>query len=253
MSDVIDWLGVQSFCFRGFEDNAKVAELVREIGLRRIELCRAHVGFDDPAQHEPAIEAYRRAGVEIDAVGVEKIDVEPEKLENLFAFAHKAGARVISCDYRPGMTDEQQERATELARKHGIRLAIHVHGGHHWLGNSQILAHVFEKARARGDETLGLCLDTAWALHARQDPVKMAADFADRLFDVHIKDFVFDRAGKGEDVIVGEGNLDLPGLLAQLREGGFDGPCVLEYEADVNDPVPALERCVKAVRAAMPD
>ena len=32
-------LGVQSYCFRNFKDNKKVAEMVKELGLDKIELC----------------------------------------------------------------------------------------------------------------------------------------------------------------------------------------------------------------------
>jgi sugar phosphate isomerase/epimerase len=37
-------------------------------------------------------------------------------------------------------------------------------------------------------------------------------------------------------------------LLAALGETGFDGMAVLEYEADPENPVPALRRCVESVR-----
>jgi hypothetical protein len=35
-----------------------------------------------------------------------------------------------------------------------------------------------------------------------------------------------------------------------MKAGGFDGCVVLEYEGDVENPVPALRKCVQAVRAA---
>jgi sugar phosphate isomerase/epimerase len=52
-------------------------------------------------------------------------------------------------------------------------------------------------------------------------------------------------------VIIGEGNLNLKKFLATLADIGFDGTFVLEYEGDVDDPVPALKQCVDAVRAAL--
>jgi sugar phosphate isomerase/epimerase len=80
-----------------------------------------------------------------------------------------------------------------------------------------------------------------------QDPVAMAEKFASRLYGVHVKDFVFDRAGRPEDVVVGTGNLDLAKLKSVLDKNSFDGYTVLEYEGDVNDPVPALKECVEAL------
>jgi len=66
-----------------------------------------------------------------------------------------------------------------------------------------------------------------------------------------VKDFVFDRAGKVEDVTVGEGNLDLPAMLELLGEIGFDGYFTLEYEGDVDNPVPAVAKCVQVIREVL--
>jgi sugar phosphate isomerase/epimerase len=52
-------------------------------------------------------------------------------------------------------------------------------------------------------------------------------------------------------VVVGTGNLDLPGLFKALGKGGFKGQLILEYEGDAKNPVPALKECVAAVRKAM--
>ena len=49
---------------------------------------------------------------------------------------------------------------------------------------------------------------------------------------MHYKDFLFDRRGQWSDQVVGTGNLDLPKVVAALEETGFDGPAVIEYEAD---------------------
>ena len=81
------------------------------------------------------------------------------------------------------------------------------------------------------------------------NPVKWAKDYAGHIYGVHYKDFVFGRDGMWEDVVVGEGNLDLKAFVGALEEGGFDGMAVIEYEADVENPVPALTKCVETMRA----
>ncbi len=250
MGQISDELGIQSFCFRGFKDNAKVAELLTATGSKRIELCGAHIQFDDRSQHEPVYRAYDNAGVQVCSIGVENIDIEEPALRARFDFCKLVGAKTVSVNFNPGTSDDRLKLANDLAAEYDLYMGIHNHGGYHWLGNSQMLRYIFDKAEKNGLDRLGLCLDTAWALDAKQDPVKMATDFGKRLFGVHIKDFVFDRARNQEDVVVGTGNLDLPGLLKTMKDVDFDGACVLEYEADVNDPVPALTDCVKAVAAA---
>jgi sugar phosphate isomerase/epimerase len=96
---------------------------------------------------------------------------------------------------------------------------------------------------------VGLCLDTAWMLDSGEEPVAVAAQFKERLYGLHVKDFVFED-GKPEDVVVGQGGLNLDALAAFLVEMGFDGYLTLEYEGDVDNPVPALRQCCDAIREA---
>ena len=81
------------------------------------------------------------------------------------------------------------------------------------------------------------------------NPVKWTRDFAGQIYSVHYKDFVFDKDGMWHDTVVGQGTLDLKAFVDGLEAGGFDGMAVIEYEADPEDPVPALKRCVEAMRA----
>lgn len=239
-------LGVQSFCFRGFEKNEVVAEKVKECGMTKIEICQKHVNFKDESQFEPALAAYRKAGVGIVSIGVQGFGNDEANERKFFKFAKAAGARFMSANFNVNKVPEAYRTAEKLAEEFDFHLGIHNHGGKHWLGSVEMLKNVFANTNKR----IGLCLDTAWALDAREDPIKMAEMFADRLYGVHVKDFVFDRARKPEDVVVGTGNLDLKALLATLKKNGFNGYFVLEYEGDVNNPLPAIKKCVEAVRSA---
>jgi len=53
-----------------------------------------------------------------------------------------------------------------------------------------------------------------------------------------------------QDVVVGTGNLDVKAFIDALDADHFDGAAVIEYEADPENPVPALTECVNAIRAA---
>ena len=238
--------GVQSYCFRHFKDNTDVARKVKEIGLDRIEVCAVHADFTDASAHEQVIQTYRDAGVQIVSIGVQTFVNDPDKERTYFEFARKAGCRFISANFQPGTHREAIDTAAGLAREYGMRVAIHNHGGYHWLGNSQMLNHIFSFA----PKEIGLCMDTAWALDARQNPLEWADQYRDRLFGLHYKDFTFDEAGKGHDAVVGTGNLNLPALLDKLDANGFDGYAVIEYEADPENPVPALKNCVDKMRGA---
>ena len=240
--------GVQSYCFRNTNDNAQTAELVKSCGLDTIEVCRVHVDFEDQTAHAPAIEAYRNAGVQLVSIGVNPIGADEAKARCLFEFARKAGLRLMSIDFPIEAVPECFALADRLAEEYDIRLGVHNHGGRHWLGSAQALQWVFRHTSSR----IGVSLDTAWALDSREDPVEMVDRFADRVYIVHLKDFLFDEARNPRDVIVGTGNLDLPALDKALADTGFTGPAILEYEGDVEDPVPSLRECAEAVRTSMP-
>jgi len=240
-------LGLQSFCLRGIKDNDKVAAAVKECGLRRIEVCAVHTGFDDPAAFGRLAEQYRAAGVPIVSIGVNRIGTDRAAAERLFECAKAAGLDRMSVDFPLEGIDDALAIADELSERYGVLLGIHNHGGRHWLGSTTALKWVFGKTSKR----VGLNIDTAWALDSHEDPLKMVAEFGDRLHLVHIKDFVFAANRQPEDVVVGTGNLKLIDLDRALVDVGFSGEAILEYEGDVDNPVPALRECVKAVGAQM--
>lgn len=246
MFDVNNRLAIQSWCLRHFKDNREVIERVRELGLRRLELCAAHCDFNNPSSFDDVLGLYRAAGVEIVSIGVEGFGPDEASARKRFDFVRKAGGRVIAAGFHPSTFLAALPVAYRLCDEYGVNLAIHNHGGHHWLGNGEILDWVFSFTRP----CIGLCMDTAWALAARQDPLKWAANYAARIYSVHLKDFIFERNGRHKEVVTGTGNLDLPKFLAALKAGGFSGEYVLEYEAEPENPMPALRKCVEAVRQA---
>jgi sugar phosphate isomerase/epimerase len=236
-------LSVQSYCFRHFKDNRVVAGMVKECGLGGIELCGVHANFGQEETFDEVIGIYRAAGIRIVSMGVQGFANKPEAEEKYFRFAQKAGLKVMSANFPP-MDLDAFRTAEKLAERYGINLAIHNHGGKHWLGSAQILQALFARLSPR----IGLMLDTAWALDAGENPVRMAEIFAGRLYGLHLKDFTFDRARKPQDTIIGTGNLDLPALHKIAENKGFTGEMILEYEGDVENPIPALRSCVEQYR-----
>ena len=244
MKNIGEELGVQSYCFRGFKENDEVVRCVKESGLSRIEICGVHADFSDESTFQSVIDTYRNAGIEIVSIGVQAMTADEAKEEKFFDFVKAAGAKHMAVDFKLPNVPDAYRMAEKLAEKYDIRLSIHNHGGRHWLGSSAMLDHVFKNT----SERIGLCLDTAWALDSHEDPIAMMEKFADRLYGLHLKDFVFGRDGKPEDVVVGTGNLDLAKALQLAGENDKVGYAVLEYEGDVDNPVPAMKKCVDAVR-----
>ena len=241
--------GVQSFCFRNFKDNADVAAKVKEIGLDKIEVCAVHADFNDPAKHDEAIAPYRDAGVEIVSIGVQTFTGNEAVERNWFEFAKKAGAKYLSAHFKVDSFQTAVPATAKLAEEYDVKIGIHCHGGYMFGGSPDVIGHLLEL----GGERIGVNIDTAWCMQIgpRQgQPIEWVKKFGDRVYGVHYKDFVFDQNGQWNDVVVGTGNLDLPGFIAALEEAGFDGYPVIEYEADPENPVPKLKECVESMRSA---
>ena len=236
-------LGIQSWCFRGYKDHPAVITALKACSVNYVEMCGCHL---DPLlgdDYGPVLDLYKQNDIALNAFGVHRFDGDRAKARKIFELGRRAGFNAISADLAPGGL----ETAEALCEEFGMRIAIHNHGRRHHLGSVPALEELFRRSSPR----VGLCLDTAWMLDSGWNPVEVAKQFRERLYGLHVKDFVFTRAGKPEDVVVGTGNLDLDGLLRLLVETNFDGYVTLEYEGNVDNPIPPTAKCVHAVWKAL--
>lgn len=239
-------LGMQSYCLRDFRTTEAVIAGFQESGVTAMELCGVHAPLDDIAASGRVCAQFSAAGISVVSLGVQTLRGDVEQERPYFAIAANAGARYMSVSFPAGIAAEQLRRIEGLAEEYDVQLGIHNHGGYHWLGSSEILRYLFSVT----NERIGLTLDTAWALDAGEDPLSMVKEFAPRLYGLHLKDFIFDRARHPQDVVVGEGNINLPALAAALQEANFTGFAAIEYEGDPENPVPALQCCVRNIQDA---
>jgi len=244
---IVSRLGIQSWCFRGLKGGHEgLIRALRECDVRNLEICGIHLNpvEADRAGLSQALAPYTAAGITISAFGTHGFHDNADEARRVFEFAALSGFPAITADAWPG--SKWMDVVEALCAEYGKRVAIHNHGRKHWLGSVMQLDDVFRRTSAN----VGLCLDTGWMLDSGENPLEVARKFRDRLYGVHIKDFVFDRSGKPEDVVTGTGNLDLDALTSFLVEIDFGGYLTIEFEGDEHDPVPSLKRCVAAVRAA---
>jgi sugar phosphate isomerase/epimerase len=244
---LIDRIGVQSYCFRSIKDLPALGKAVKACGLERLELCGVHADFQKPETFAAAIATLRQGGVTVVSTGVNGIGPDAARARPMFEFLKACGAKHMSVSFGIQDVPAAFRVAEQLAEEFGVQLGIHNHGGYNWLGSVEALSWVFKQTSPR----IGLCLDTAWAMQTGTDVMRYVEQFAPRLHAVHVKDFVFDRAGRWTDVVAGVGNLDLAKLRDALRKLGFQGEVIIEYEGDVNNPVPSVAACVQAVKQQM--
>ncbi len=240
-------IAIQSWCYRSFKTLDAFLPQLTASGATATELCGVHADFSKPETAAGVAAACRAAGVSIVAIGVEYLTGTDAEHRPRFEWCRAAGVKHMSVSFKPEALDDAAAglKAIErLAEQFDLQLGIHNHGGYDWLGNPPMLNYVLGKVGPR----VGLHLDTAWAIDAKQNPVEMAEQFADRLVGVHVKDFTYSPAREPSDVIIGTGSLDLPKFTGLLQSMSFAGPLVIEYEGDENAPVPALSECVRRLR-----
>ena len=243
-------IAIQSWCYRAFKPLDAFLPQLTAAGVTATELCGVHADFAKPEAAAAVAGQCREAGVSIVAIGVEYLSGDAAKDRVRFEWCRAAAVKHMSISFKPEALDDAAaglKAIDRLADEFDLQLGIHNHGGYDWLGNPTTIKYVLGKCSNR----IGLHLDTAWAIDAKQNPVAMAEQFIDRLVGVHVKDFTYNPAREPSDVIIGTGSLDLPKFAGVLRSAAFAGPLVIEYEGDENDPVPALTECVNRLRAAV--
>ena len=149
------------------------------------------------------------------------------------------------------------DRLTELAASRGIKATLHPHVG-------TMVEKKAEVLRVLEGSKIPLCLDTGHLLIGGTDPVELVATYAERVNHVHAKDVRVDfarRVQSGELTYteavragiytpLGEGDVDLAGIVGALNKASFDGWYVLEQDTILAEE-PTGEGPVKDVRSSI--
>jgi inosose dehydratase len=148
-------------------------------------------------------------------------------------------ARRLDTDAGTALRALTQEIAV-VAEGHGLTPVIHPHAG----------SHVeFEDELEPLLDTLGLCLDTGHWLYAGQDPVRAYERWVERIPYLHLKDLDRGRCDgdfwasvrAGAFRPLGQGDLDVAGLMAALERSAFSGWGIVEQDRrEGGDPVADL-------------
>ncbi len=160
-------------------------------------------------------------------------ELDDERLAAVIDFAVAVGSElVVFCHNtsREGMTSEQRvEIARQLAphaaraRAAGVGFSLHHHYGHPVM----LPEDVREFWGAIDPGLIGLTVDTAHlAKSGVTDIPAFLAEFAPIVDNIHLKDYVVD-----EWRLVGQGTLDLDGILRQLDANGFEGWLCIDEES----------------------
>lgn len=228
-------LGLASYTLRTL-DLDQVIKVCNRLHLSAISLKSMHLPLDSSeAEIKATAEKIRSAGIDLYGAGVIYMKSEAE-VNNAFGYAKMAGMSTIIGVPNPELLPIVDRRVKET----GIKLAIHNHGPGDEVYPSP--DNVMEKVKDL-DKRIGLCIDIGHTFRIGQDPVKKAKQYADRLYDIHLKD-VDKLGGEGKPMEFGRGIMDLPAFMQCLLDIKYNGIVGLEYEKDGDDPIPGLAESV---------
>lgn len=121
---------------------------------------------------------------------------------------------------------------TEIGKRatnYGVQVALHNHMGSIAQAPDQ-LARIMEAADPR---YVKLLLDVAHYKQGGGDPAAAVKQYADRLLFLHFKDVKpADTRSGYEFVELGQGTVDLPGVVAALRAINFQGWAIVEFDRE---------------------
>lgn len=165
------------------------------------------------------------------------LDEELWRVRRAAATAARAGAQFLVVGggaQRAGDTTDDDyarlasslDQVVEIAAAEGLTGVFHPH-------LSTIVESPAQVARVLSDSSIELCADTAHLAAGGGDPAQMIRDHAARLRYVHLKDLTREPFGFAP---LGQGDLDMPGVLQALEDVGYEGWVTVELDSYAGKP-----------------
>ena len=236
-------IGVAGYTFRKFSID-QTLESLQKLGIKYLSIKDFWLPLDASVEEmEDFRDKCASYGVDPYILGPIYMST-PEQVEEAFAYARRFGAEMFI-----GVPSyDVLDLVVRKVRETGIKMAIHTHGPD--------LPDLFPDIRVVvdkiGDPDLGIgcCIDLAHSYRYGQDPAKDIRKYAKWIWDIHIKDVtVPSKEGVAKEM--GRGGMDIPAIVKSLRRIGYKGVISIEYEADEDDPVPAVAETAGYLRGVM--
>ena len=235
-------LGLASYSTRKFSLDETLA-MAQALNLKQIALKSMHMPLEASDKEIAKLVAkFDKTGVGLYGVGVVYMKTAQE-VENAFRYAKAAKAKVII-----GVPNHNLLPLVEMKVKEtNIKLAIHNHGpGDEVYPTPEV---VYSKIKGL-DSRIGLCIDVGHVQRLGLDPVKSIKKYADRLYDIHLKD-VDKSEADGKSVQFGRGVLNIPAVLKALKEVKYTGVMAMEFEKESDNVFAGLAECVGYVNGSL--
>ena len=238
-------LSMQSYTFHKFTV-VEALKKAHELGLHYIEIYPGHKmgeGFGDAAfgysltteQQDQIKEIAKSKDIKIVSSGVWL--PRHDEWEKVFQFAKDMELEFISAE----PSREDWDLVENLAKQYKIKVAVHNHPNESSYWKPEILLNII----ADRSPLLGSTVDVGHYKRMNVDPIPALKKLEGKLFALHFKDI----APQGpedvlEDVVWGQGTLNIKGILEELKRQDFKGYFTIEYEANWENNLPEIKESI---------
>ena len=255
-------------CTYGFNKTTLdvACRVTADAGLTKLDVWgRApHFSLAEPGCRAQEVEAKAREyGLTIEVLGTYpgagfSSDDEAERAASLDEWkqtvdaAAELGAKAIRV--RPGEGEDPSIIPTILpylregaahAEAKGVKCGMENHGG----SLARDPDRCMELCRGAASDAFGVLYDPCNLLHAGVDPHAAYEQFGQHIVHVHLKDGRHGADGTFQRVVIGDGEVNVKGIIERFDADGYTGPMSLEYEMwDIEPIETGLARWADIVR-----
>jgi len=226
-------LGIASYTFRDQWKNGvqETLDIIQKMGFKTYE-GGAPQGVD-PVQFKKML-ADRGISIPSTGTGFEQLESDPQGVADR---AKALGASYVMCAWIPHARGQFSKADADRAikafnaggkvlKENGITFKYHVHGYEFQpYGSGTLFDYLVENT----DPTyVSLQMDVMWTHFGGGDPVGLLKKYGKRWVSLHLKDFrkgapkdMTGLTGPENDVPLGEGELDFPGILREANKIGI--------------------------------
>ncbi|MCY3580882.1 MAG: TIM barrel protein [bacterium] len=259
-------------------DRKRVLDEMAKLGLKATELGPDGYLPTEPAELDPLLEAHNLSlvggFVPVRLYRPDRIDAELTQAARAATTLSEAGAQTFvlgpssvlsGYDTPVDLTDEEWKvfdqglrRLMEICSERGLVTALHSHWGM-VVDRPEHIEQLLEISQ------VDLCLDTGHIALSGGDPLEVARMAGDRVAHVHLKDVderLAEEVRAGERPFrqavidglfkpLGQGYVDVAGLVRYLEESGYGGWYVLEQDLSLDHPPPPGEGPIRNAEVSL--
>lgn len=234
----------QSYTFKEYPLEEAFAKM-NQLGISNAEIYsrqKVNRGSDLTTNHdflssnkEAILSLAKKNGIKIESYGVVRGKNKASWIQ-IFEFSKAIGIEIIASEPSP----EHYAFIDSLCNAYNIKIAIHNHPDPTMYWNPDI---VLDALKGRS-EMMGVCADLGHWTRSGLDAVECLKKLEGRIFELHLKD-VTGTTTDDQSIILGEGVIDFPAVLKELKRQGFEGRFIMEYETNWTNQMPDMEKNIK--------